>query len=344
METLENSMEDNTAGFSIGDVLDELGVNIPTSDEQIPDTVEATEQSEAEVPEEAVADGADNNEDTKEIEEETAEDADEESEDPDADEDEPEAEDRTVKKLNRRVDKLTARAKTAEERAAYLESELAEARDAVTKAQPIVLQSANDPLSNVTTAEDLDARLASANVIIDDVPELIARADYEGGEVELPMGDGTTRKFTKAELQERLRLAKSIIKNEPVRRKYLAERESFVNEAKQIYPEFFKETSQRQMMVETLKTYPELSRMPNIELILGDAIRGQQLRFSQYEALQKKASGAKVSAATAKPTLAPKVISPNSAPKTKSKPDALDALKKSGNREAAEQYMSSIFD
>ena len=340
-------MEDNTAGFSIGDVLDELGVNIPTSDEQIPDTGEVTEQSEAEVPEEAVADGADNtNEDTEEIEEEPTEDADEESEDPEADEDEPEAEDRTVKKLNRRVDKLTARAKTAEERAASLESELAEARDAVTKAQPIVLQSASDPLSNVTRAEDLDARLASANVIIDDVPELIARADYEGGEVELPMGDGTTRRFTKTELQERLRLAKSIIKNEPVRRKYLAERDSFVNEAQQTYPEFFKETPQRQMMVETLKTYPELSRLPNIELIMGDAIRGQQMRFSQYEALQKKAAGAKVSpaTATAKPTLAPKVISPNSAPKTKSKPAALDALKKSGNREAAEQFMSSIFD
>lgn len=195
-------MEDNTAGFSIGDVLDELGVNIPTSDEQIPDTGEVTEQSEAEVPEEAVADGADNtNENTEEIEKEPTEDADEESEDPEADGDESEAEDRTVKKLNRRVDKLTARAKTAEERAASLESELAEARDAVTKAQPIVLQSASDPLSNVTTAEDLDARLASANVIIDDVPELIARADYEGGEVELPMGDGTTRKFTKAELK-----------------------------------------------------------------------------------------------------------------------------------------------
>jgi len=100
------------------------------------------------------------------------------------------------------------------------------------------------------------------------------------------------------------------------------------------------------MMVQTLKTYPELSRLPNIELIIGDAIRGQQMRFSQYEALQKKAAGAKVSpaTATAKPTLAPKVISPNSAPKTKSKPDALDALKKSGNREAAEQFMSSIFD
>lgn len=91
-------MEDNTAGFSIGDVLDELGVNIPTSDEQIPDTGEVTEQSEAEVPEEAVADGADNtNENTEEIEKEPTEDADEESEDPEADGDEPEAEDRTVK-------------------------------------------------------------------------------------------------------------------------------------------------------------------------------------------------------------------------------------------------------
>ena len=338
-------MEDNTAKFSIGDVLGELGVSIPTTEEQTPDTTEATENTGAENVEETVAEAEIENTETPDEPQpdEESEPADEDEEEEVADEEQEDH--RTVKKLNRRVDKLTARAKTAEERAASLEAELADARDAVTKAQPIVLQGSNDPLSDVSSAEDLDTRLASAHIVLDEVPDLIAKADFEGGEVEVPMGNGSTRKFTKAELQERLRIAKGIIKAEPVRRRYIAERETYVAEAKSVYPEFFQESPARKMMVETLKQHPELSRLPNIELIIGDAIRGQQLRFQEIEALNKKAATAKVrpAAATAKPAIAPKVVSPNSAPKTKVKPDPLDALKKSGNRDAAEKFMESIF-
>jgi hypothetical protein len=340
-------MEDNTAKFSIGDVLGELGVSIPTTEEQTPDTTEATENTAAENVEETVAEAEVENTETHETDEpQTDEESEPADEDEEIEDEEHAEEDRTVKKLNRRVDKLTARAKTAEERAASLEQELAQARDAVTKAQPIVLpQSSSDPLGDVNNIEDLDSRLSSAHIVLDEVPDLIAKADFEGGEVEVPMGNGSTRKFTKTELQDRLRMAKGIIKSEPARRRYIAEREMFVEEAKSIYPEFFKETPARKMMVDTLRQHPELSRLPNIELIIGDAMRGQQLRFQEIEA-NKKAATAKVrpAAAPAKPAIAPKVVSPNSAPKTKVKPDPLDALKKAGNRDAAEKFMESIFN
>jgi hypothetical protein len=66
------------------------------------------------------------------------------------------------------------------------------------------------------------------------------------------------------------------------------------------------------------------------------------MRFQQHEAIQKKAS--KPKAPAAKPAVAPKVVSPSAAPKTTTKADPLDLLKKSGNRDAAENFVASLFN
>ena len=344
-------MDQTDTTFSIGDVIDTLGITLPTIDET-PEAAEATPETDAtetttdinpeDQPEETDAPETDDDstEDSEQPEDPTEED--------DAAEEDPEsAEAPAVRKLAKRVDKLTARAKSAEEQATSLQAELTATKEALTRAQPIVVQDAADPLADVTTPEALESRLAAANTVLDNVPDLISQADMEGGEVEVPMGDGSTRKFTKQELQERLRIARQILKAEPARRTYLAQRENFTHEAQQVYPELFQEDSQaRQMMMATLKAYPGIAKLPNLELIIGDAIRGQALRFQQAEALQKKAAAAKAkpAAPASKPAMAPKVVSPSAAPKTKSKSDPLEALKKSGNRDAAENFVASLFN
>lgn len=350
-------MEQTDTAFSIGEVIDTLGIKLPTVDEtpateevaqeavadETPDITPEDQPEETDAPE---TDAEDSTEESEQPEEDPAED--DTDEEPAEDGDPESTEAPAVKKLAKRVDKLTARAKSAEEQAASLQAELAAAKDALTRAQPIVVQDAADPLADVTTPEALESRLAAANTVLDNVPDLIAQADMEGGEVEVPMGDGSTRKFTKQELQERLRVARQILKAEPARRNYLAQRENFTHEARQVYPELFQEDSQaRQMMMATLKAYPGIAKLPNLELIIGDAIRGQALRFQQAEALQKKAAAAKAkpaAPAAAKPAVAPKVVSPSAAPKTKSKADPLEALKKSGNRDAAENFVASLFN
>jgi hypothetical protein len=348
-------MDQTESAFSIGEVIDALGVTLPTVDETSPAAPEAdqeaiadetpdntTEETETEDSPEDSSDSSDPSDEADEEPEET--DADTDDEDPD--EEPVEAEPAAVRKLTKRVDKLTARAKSAEEQANTLQAELAAARDALTKAQPIVLQDAADPLGDVTTADALESRLAAANTVLDNVPDLIAKADMEG-EVEVPMGDGSTRKFTKQELQDRLRVARQILKSEPARRNYLAQRENFQHEARQVYPELFQEDAPaRKMMLTTLQAYPGIAKLPNLELIIGDAIRGQALRFQQAEAMAKKSAAAKpkAPAAPAKTAVAPKVVSPSAAPKTKSKADPLDQLKKSGNRDAAENFVASLFN
>jgi len=349
-------MDQTNTAFSIGEVIDTLGITLPTVDEN-PATEEAAQEAVADEtttditpedqPEETDAPETDAEDSTES--EQPEEDAAEDDTEEDAAEEDPEsAEAPAVKKLAKRVDKLTARAKSAEEQATSLQAELAAAKDALTRAQPIVVQDAADPLADVTTPEALESRLAAANTVLDNVPDLISQADMEGGEVEVPMGDGSTRKFSKQELQERLRVARQILKAEPARRTYLAQRENFQQEARQVYPELFQDNSQaRQMMMATLQAYPGIGKLPNLELIIGDAIRGQALRFQQAEALQKKAATAKAkpaAPAAAKPAVAPKVVSPSAAPKTKSKADPLEALKKSGNRDAAENFVASLFN
>ena len=346
-------MDQTDTTFSIGDVIDTLGITLPTIDET-PEAAEVTPETDADEtttdinpedqPEETDAPETDDDstEDSEQPEDPAEEDAD------DAAEEDPEsAEAPAVRKLAKRVDKLTARAKSAEEQATSLQAELSATKEALTRAQPIVVQDAADPLADVTTPEALESRLAAANTVLDNVPDLISQADMEGGEVEVPMGDGSTRKFTKQELQERLRIARQILKAEPSRRTYLAQRENFTHEAQQVYPELFQEDSQaRHMMMATLKAYPGIAKLPNLELIIGDAIRGQALRFQQAEALHKKAAAAKAkpAAPASKPAMAPKVVSPSAAPKTKSKADPLEALKKSGNRDAAENFVASLFN
>jgi len=349
-------MDQTESAFSIGDVIDALGVTLPTVDETTPAAPEAdqeaiadespdntTEETETEDSPEDPSDSSDPSDETDEPEEteET-----EETDDEDPDEEPVEAAPAAVRKLTKRVDKLTARAKSAEEQANTLQAELAAARDALTKAQPIVVQDSSDPLAEVTTTAALESRLAAANTVLDNVPELIAKADMEG-EVEVPMGDGSTRKFTKQELQDRLRVARQILKAEPARRNYLAQRETFQQEARQVYPELFQDESPaRKMMLTTLQAYPGIAKLPNLELIIGDAIRGQALRFQQAEAMAKKSAAAKPKppAVPAKTAVAPKVVSPSAAPKTKSKADPLEMLKKSGNRDAAENFVASLFN
>lgn len=343
-----------TDEIKLGDVLDELGIQLPavdelTAPESNPEEPIEAEAAEVENPEseESPAPEAAESEDSDDTTEEKTE-GEEESNSSDPGEEEPEDKaDRSLAKMNKRVDKLTARAKSAEEQSAALQAELASAKEALAKAQPIIVQDTADPLADITTPADLDAKIASANTVLDAVPDLIAKAEMEGGEVEVPMGNGATQKFTSAQLRDRLQVAKSIVRGESAKRSYFAQRETYIAEAKTAYPEIFQEGSQlRQTMQATLRQLPALARLPNLELIIGDALRGQAARFAEAETLVK----AKAKAATpppkpaAKAVAAPKVVAPSAAPRAKSTPDPMSALKETGTRQAAETFVASIFN
>lgn len=341
---------------NIGDVLAELNVTVPvTAVEQV-----AGEQNRLADEVEAKAEGeklkaeteADAGAETVEDEQQDDEDGAAEDDDPDDGSDEDAAEEdkgaRAVRKLTKRVDKLTARAKTAEEEAGTLRTKLAETEERLGRAQPIVLQDSLDILADVMTTEELDARVSSASTVIDQVPDLLAEADADG-EVQVKMGDGSVKTFTKQDLMARLQRAKQIVKGEGARRTFLAQREPAIVEAKREYPELFQEDhAARKLMLDTLKLYPGLAKMPNVELAIGDMINGYVMRLERHkESGRRKAETGKVEAKkpdAAKPKIAPSVIKPSAQPKTtKPKADGLDALRNEGSRSAAERFVANIF-
>lgn len=352
-------MAQTDEAVSIGEVLDTLGIKLPTVDEPTaPDStpeepidaeaaeIENPESEESPAPE--AADSEDSDDTTEEPKEDSeADESDSPEESEETEEETDEKADRSLAKMNKRVDKLTARAKSAEEQAAALQAELASAKEALAKAQPIIVQDAADPLADITSPADLDAKIASANTVLDAVPDLIAKAEMEGGEIEVPMGNGATQKFTSAQLRERLQVAKSIVRGESSKRQYFQQREAYIAEARQTYPEIFQEgTPLRQTMQATLRQLPALARLPNLELIIGDALRGQAARFAEIEARTKTAKAKPATAAKppAKPVAAPKVVAPSAAPRAKSAPDPLAALRTHGNREAAESFVAAFLN
>jgi len=337
--------------IQLGDILDELGIQLPTVDEPTAPESTPEEPTDAEPTEEIdtttdddTADESNDSTDEPESTEET-DDTEESEEEPEEDAPEP-APEKSVQKLSKRVDKLTARAKSAEEQAAALESELAQTKEALAKAQPIIVQDAADPLADIQDAATLEARLSAANTVLDNVPDLLAKAEIEGGEVEVPMGNGAVQKFTSAQLRERLNMAKAIVRGESNKRAYFAQRETYIAEARHSYPEIFQEGAPlRKVMQESLRAHPALAKLPNLELIIGDAMRGQALRFQQLEAVRKNSAKPEAKAKTAAPAkVAPKVPQPSAAPRAKSAPNALAALKQTGSREAAESFVAALLD
>jgi hypothetical protein len=349
--------ETMSEAVNIGDVLDVLNVKLPaTAVEQA-----AVEQEQAEKgkdeggelkPEGEEAEAGDQTEpDTATVEDEQTDDGEEAEESEEESEDEAAGEDkeaRAVRKLSKRVDKLTARAKSAEEEVQTFKSKLAETEEKLGKAQPIILQDSQDILADVMTTEELDARVASASTVIDQVPDLLSEADADG-EVQVKMGDGSVKTFTREDLHARLQRAKQIVKGEASRRAFLAQREPAVADAKREYPELFQEDhAARKLMLDTLKLYPGMAKMPNVELAIGDMINGYVMRLErQKESGKRKAETGKVEAKKAepaKPKIAPSVIKPSAQPKTtKPKGDGLDALRSEGTRSAAERFVSNLF-
>lgn len=347
---------------NIGDVLDVLNVKMPVTEAE---SGSLKAESGKQVEQEQAAEGKDESGNLKpekadgeaEIQEEAddatvedeqkddgdgAEESEEESDDESAEEDK---EARAVRKLSKRVDKLTARAKSAEETAETLKTKLAETEERLGKAQPIILQDSQDILADVMTTEELDTRVASASVVIDQVPDLLAEADADG-EVQVKMGDGSVKTFTREDLHARLQRAKAIVKGEASRRTFLAQREPAVADAKREYPELFQENhAARKLMLETLKLYPGMAKMPNVELAIGDMINGYVMRLErQKESGKRKADTGKVETEKPKPKIAPSVIKPSAQPKTtKPKGDGLDALRNEGTRNAAERFVANLF-
>lgn len=286
MTQAPETLADDTLNLS--DIAAEIGLDLTPEEPTPPDP--STEQAD---PNAETDPSQENTEETNDSPDPSDE-SEEKSDDEDADDAEEETPSPTQEKLLRRIDKITAKRREAEEKAEQLETEISDLRTKLDSTPPVTLApTPDDPLADVETPEQLEARMQVARKV-----RKWAMQNLEGGTVTNAQGEEVYHE--PAQVRQYLANADELLtEHAPKRQQWLHQRQSFVPEARTAYPALFQAGSQEQMLMrETLKAYPALKAMPNLELIIGDAIVGQQMRFARQQAAQKSASAPKSSATT----------------------------------------------
>lgn len=292
----------------------------------------ASEQSAADETDRETEDGA--KEDDSEEQSDDAEEGDDE------DTEKGEARSPSNARLLKRIDKLTAKRREAEEALEKTREETERLRTELAAASKVVLQpSADDPLSDVETIEDLDARLAAAKRV-----RTWAMTNRDGATVK--GADGQDEYVEAAEIARHLAAADAIVmEHAPARRAWIAQRDQSIAEAKAAYPAFFTQgSSESKALRDILKQYPALGKYPNVELIIGDALVGQQARMARQEAQAKaKAPASPARKAPSPAPEPPKVTGKAKVPaKTVREGAALQKVLERGDRDSVASLMESL--
>lgn len=276
--------------LSLSDIAAEIGFDLEEITPQEQPAAEETEAAPEAQPEATETEDASAETDlSQDTDKETDDDSDAESEE-DKDDAEPEEEKNPVpEKLLKRIDKITAKRREAEERAETLESEVSELRAKLDATVPIqVTPTASDPLADVETPEQLEDRVATAKKI-----RAWAIKNLEGGTVQNAAGEDVY--YEPSQVREYLATADELLtEHAPKRKEWISHRSMVLNEAKAVYPALFKAgTQEHESLLATIKAHPYLKNLPQLEMIVGDAMEGMKLRFARAEAAQKKAASSK---------------------------------------------------
>ena len=259
-------------GDSISEILEHLPPEVAQALGKSKETAPAPKAEESN---EAETDGEETEEShERETEEATDEEAAEETADEESEEENNKP--KALDKLEKRIDKLTRKRKEAETAAEQLRAENESLKAEVEKRSAIKLEpTAEDPLADIDSADDLDAKVSAAKKV-----RAWALANPDGATVTGP--DGTERYVDRAEMAKYIAQTDALLTDHaPSRREYLREREAILPEAKAAYPDLFKAGTQaHKVMIDTLKRVPALKRLPNYEMIVGDALAGMSARLA----------------------------------------------------------------
>lgn len=236
---------------------------------------------------------------------------------------------KSTEKLLKRIDKLTAKRRTAEESLEIALSETERLKGALAESSKVVLApTPEDPLTDVESIDDLEARIATAKRI-----RTWAMTNRDGATVK--GANGQEEYVDAAEMARHLASADAIVtEHGPARKEWIAQRESSVTEARASYPGFFTQGSTEQKAYrDIIKAYPAIARYPNAELIIGDAIVGQQVRQAKLQAQSKAQSNAPGTGVSRK--------APSAAPEP---PRVSGKSKVPANSKAASASLQKVFD
>jgi hypothetical protein len=184
--------------------------------------------------------------------------------------------------------------------------------------RPVLTPSADNPLADVDSDDVLQQRIAHAQAV-----RRWALQNTDGTTIKQP--DGSEKFIEAAEVKDYLVKADDILTiHVPARKQWLAQREPAVQAAKSMFPDLFKEGSQlNQAYKATIKTAPDLLKIPQHEYWIGLALYGEQALMAkqQTEAAKEKAKKS-VSAKKEKPPTPAKPVSAARSANQKGSPTA----------------------
>lgn len=274
------------AGFGLDGDANELDVTedgVDTSeDEESEDDAGGENDGEGDEADDASEDDAEDSEAESDDDAEESEDEESEEEDGD-DEEEGEKLPRSVEALQKRVNKLTARAKGAEAERDQVRAQVTELQTKLEKAAPVVLQPGpGNPLADLTTEEAVVSRLEQFKAL-----KRWCRENPEGGTLKNAKGEDV--EVDAKGVRQRLDYADEMLTEYgPSRLQFLKLEQSVEPAARKAYPALFEDGSEeRKIMDSFLRVCPELLRLPNYRLIIGDSIRGMRERTKAETAGKK---------------------------------------------------------
>lgn len=312
---------DTTAGLAdeadvVSMALADLGIPKPAVPETEPES------------DEKISDNSDDTEEPEEQSEDSGEDdvtdePEEEDEEPVAEDKDPDSEEAPTKdKVQRRIDKLVAKQREAEEKVTVAGAEIEQLRQAKADLEaqlnqttrPVLSPSADNPLADVDNDEALEQRVQNAQAV-----RRWALQHSDGTNIKRP--DGSEQFIAGDEVKDYLIKADDILTlHAPARRQWLAQRQPAVEAAKNVFPDLFKAgTDLNKAYQATIKSAPELLRIPQHEYWIGLALYGEHaLMASQKAKAAKTAAEKKVSSKKAEAKL-PTPAQPVSANRSVSK-------------------------
>lgn len=251
---------------------------------------------------------------------------------------------KTQEKLKKRIGKEVEKRRLAEEKAAAeaaeraklqaeverLKAEQAQAPEQTPEPVVVPVDDPNDLTAKAATEADLAKVEQEAKATLDFIEDneaLINRAIARDEET-IKLSDGT--EYNVQAILKAKRLAKQQVeKYVPARKGYLQTRNQAVAVAQQKFPALFKrDTQEYQTLQQTIRQYPALRQVPNLELMFGYALAGLQAE-----------------AAMAKQAEAAKAVKPASATPAKTGADTAPAVapvkaKPSSPRKAVEEQLA----
>lgn len=183
------------------------------------------------------------------------------------------SEDEKPNGVQRRIDKLVAKAKTAEERAQELEAKVKELEGKTVEPVIVRTPTAADPLADIADDKQLAEKVQHAIAV-----KRWCIENPDGGTVKNALGEDV--EIEPAAGRRMLADAEEILTiHAPRKERFLKDKAGHEKEAREIYPDMFKEGTESAKAYQSLiQAWPEVTRFPDFQIVIGDYMAGVNAR------------------------------------------------------------------